>query len=614
MITGPLFRPIRRFIRSSAIATRWVCLLLSTGLAACAYQPPDVSSVPLQLPVTSTSAKQPAPLPWIRVPASLPPLNRFPKTEGYSFKLKKVPAISVLEALADSEGFSFEGDECAQAPVNLFLKDVSALQAIEHMAHLLNLQLTIDEQHITLSCNKPYWVTYKLDYPAVERTTLDTVTVNSQLGNPGTPGTGGSTLLGTTAGFANSGGLGNNASVSVQTKHQNRFWDELTRTIEYMLIEPEAKELPAPVTTETVISQQADGTALGTDSLGRLRRRSSAHTNGGDFNSETTISRRTTRQSTQPLTQVLPHAESGLLMIKANQQQHAYITSFLETVTQRALKQVLIEATVAEVRLSSQYQKGIQWQALPRNGSGLGFDISPITNSNGSGVNSANSSLAALLSLRFVQPALAGSLGISAALSLLEQYGDVRVISNPKLAVLNQQTAVLKVVDNRVYFTVQVQTAAPTNNSSAFSTFTTQLHTVPVGFFMAITPHIEDHSGVSLTIRPTVSRILGFINDPNPALAQAGVVSRIPEIQTREIESVMRLHTGEIALLGGLMQTSSDQLRDTLPGAANNETARTLLDQQRSDSQRSELVILLRPVIEPVTQSKVFNSTRVSHP
>ena len=92
--------------------------------------------------------------------------------------------------------------------------------------------------------------------------------------------------------------------------------------------------------------------------------------------------------------------------------------------------------------------------------------------------------------------------------------------------VLNNQTALLKVVDNQVYFTVDVQTT--TNQTTTDRVFQTNIHTVPVGLVMSVTPQINDNGAVMMNVRPTISRITSFVNDPNPDLKQAGVTSPIP--------------------------------------------------------------------------------------
>src|SRR5258706_15225094 len=142
-----------------------------------------------------------------------------------------------------------------------------------------------------------------------------------------------------------------------------------------------------------------------------------------------------------------------------------------------AKRQVLIEATVAEVQLNNQYQRGIDWQRL-RGLSGFGF-------TQASGGTPAGINTNAFTMLFGTGPGL----GITGTLKLLESFGDVRVLSSPKLSVLNNQTAVLKVVDNLVYFTVTATTVT-TVNTPAVTTFNTTVNSVPVGFIMSVVPQI----------------------------------------------------------------------------------------------------------------------------
>jgi len=161
--------------------------------------------------------------------------------------------------------------------------------------------------------------------------------------------------------------------------------------------------------------------------------------------------------------------------------------------------------------------------------------------------------------------------------------------------VLNNQTAVLKVVDNLVYFTIQAQTTQ--NQTNTLTTFTTTLNSVPVGFIMSLVPQISDTDSVVLNMRPTISRKIGDVADPNPSLSQAGVTSLIPVIQTREMESVLRVQSGQVAVLGGLMQDARSTVEDTIPGVRDIPGLGRLLEQRKDLNQKTELVIFLRPVV-----------------
>ena len=192
-----------------------------------------------------------------------------------------------------------------------------------------------------------------------------------------------------------------------------------------------------------------------------------------------------------------------------------------------------------------------------------------------------------------------GDTDLSAMLSLLESFGTLRVLSSPKISVLNNQASVLKVVDNKVYFSITVTpgTAATANVPGTAATYSTNINTVPIGFLMNVVPQISESSEVTLNLRPTISRITGYATDPNPVLAQNNLVNRIPEVQTREMESVLRVQSGDIAILGGLMQDSRNNNSDEVPGLNRLPGLSDLFKYRNDNSSKSELVIFLRPTV-----------------
>jgi MSHA biogenesis protein MshL len=275
-----------------------------------------------------------------------------------------------------------------------------------------------------------------------------------------------------------------------------------------------------------------------------------------------------------------------------------------------AHRQVLIEATVAEVQLSDQYQQGINWQKLnsgsfkatqqPMGPAPLPGGSVPGSGPGGITYPASNTPLPnpSLLVLQYVSAPGSFLGNVSAAVSLLESFGTVKVLSSPKLSVLNNQTAFLKVVDNRIYFTINVQvTPGTTVGTQPIVTYTSTPATVPVGFVMSVTPSIDETGMVSMDVRPTISRILDYVNDPNPALAQANVISQIPEIQTREIESLLRVRSGDIAVMGGLMQDVINKSSDEVPFVGRIPWLGNLFKYRNDSHIKSELVIFLRPVV-----------------
>ena len=249
-----------------------------------------------------------------------------------------------------------------------------------------------------------------------------------------------------------------------------------------------------------------------------------------------------------------------------------------------AKRQVLIEATIAEVQLNNQYQQGIDWSAARRGSTGFTF------NQSASGTTTA-SPTGSIFVLGAAAPNYSNLL---ASVKLLESFGNVRVLSSPRLTVLNNQSAILKVVDNQVYFTIQSSTIAGSAGVAPVTTYTTTPNIVAVGLIMNVTPQIGEADSVLLNIRPSISRIVGNVPDPNPSLL---VTSNIPIIQTREMESLIKVNSGQIAVMGGLIQDRVNDLEDSVPGASRLAGYGGFFGNKNLTNAKTELVVFMRPII-----------------
>ena len=342
----------------------------------------------------------------------------------------------------------------------------------------------------------------------------------------------------TGAGLDGGGGGGNDSSTSVENESNNDFWSTLTKNISALI---------------------EDKAAAGS---------------GGETNSQNIIVNR----------------ESGIIGIRATSRQHSVVTEFIDRVLGSAQRQVLIEATIAEVTLSDHYQAGIDWSAVASSGSAsanieqsvLGGNVgsTPFFSVNLSDVVNGNQ--------------------LDVTLKALETFGNVKVLSSPKVMALNNQTSMLKVVDNEVYFTTDVEVSQGVNGAGAtvaLAVVETAVNTVPVGFVMSVTPFIDENDVVTLNVRPTISRIVSRVDDPNPSLADANVVSKIPVVQVREIESVLKINNGDTAIIGGLMQDQINKQQTGVPVLSSIPFIGGLFSFQDDEFVKSELVIFIRPVV-----------------
>ena len=114
---------------------------------------------------------------------------------------------------------------------------------------------------------------------------------------------------------------------------------------------------------------------------------------------------------------------------------------------------------------------------------------------------------------------------------------------------------------------------------------------------MNVTPQISENDIINLNIRPSVTRITSYVNDPNPDLARTGVISRVTQIQTREFETMMRVASGQTAVLGGLMQDSFEGKRDGLPILSRVPVLGDAVSFRNDTGRKSELVVFIRALV-----------------
>jgi general secretion pathway protein D len=302
----------------------------------------------------------------------------------------------------------------------------------------------------------------------------------------------------------------------------------------------------------------------------------------------------------QEAASVIANRESGILYVRATAKQHERVQEFLDQVLAGAKRQVLIEATVTEVQLRNEYQRGIEWQRLQNPGISFGQPGIPPSTSATPGFTPANQ-------LPFVSFISSGG-SFTASLKLLEQFGDVKVLSSPKLSVLNNQTAILRVTRDIIYFTVTPSTQPITFAGGGAGTnvvqasFTTTPNVAAEGFMMAVLPQINQTDSVVLNVRPTIRRRVDSVKDPNPALQVSptnptAIANEIPVFETREFDSILRLQSGQVGVLAGLMQDIVENTDSGIPGLRSIPVLGEFFSNRSQLSRRTELVIFLRATV-----------------
>jgi MSHA type pilus biogenesis protein MshL len=305
--------------------------------------------------------------------------------------------------------------------------------------------------------------------------------------------------------------------------------------------------------------------------------------------------------SNEHASQYAIHKQAGLITISGTQKQHELIDDYISTLKHVSSRQVLIEAKIIEVQLKEAYKSGINWQNVQSQGLNLGANFADLS----------NKGFFSDMAFNQKQGVSVGKNGspFSAILNILEEFGTSKTLSSPRLTVMNNQIAVLKVAQNKVYFKLNYDKQMSTNNNFQNFSLSSDVQTVPIGLVMSVQASIDDETGdVILCLRPTVSKFSHTEQDPAVDIAyanaqNAGAIpndakpSLIPVVDVKEIDSVLRVKSGEIAILGGLMECRSTSDSTGFPGLKNISFLKDIFSAESQSDQVIELVILLKVTI-----------------
>jgi MSHA type pilus biogenesis protein MshL len=564
--------------------------LLALALAACqAPTPQQPLAGHLSSETSAPQARGDIPAP-VQQTLAVPKPRSTPKTETYSVVVNNVQVKDLLFALARDAKVNVDIHPGITGVVSLNAINQTLPQLLTRISKQVDMRFELDGPNLSVMPDSPFLKHYKVDYVNMARNVTGTVSINTQIATsvPGAGGTGGGGGTPVAAG-------GNTSKTEITNTSKNLFWEQLEKNIKDILHETD-KVFPEG-SSETFIEQANSQTLTGAAALpqggGQRAAQSIAsalQTNPVPGSSSQATGNSLVRRSTfREAASVIMNPESGVVTVRATSRQHEKIQAFIDRVIVSSRRQVLIEATIIEVQLGEGYQQGIQWERLRKDGS-TKFSITPAT------VNSNVGTAVSPFTISFSQ--LGGAFDIAGMVDLLQSYGTAKVLSSPRLSVLNNQTALLKVVENYTYFFVKSDIVPATVVGAQPTTATTTTpQTVSVGLVMTVTPQVSDTGTVILNVRPSISSITELKADPNPELAKAGVSNLVPQISTREIESVMRVNSGEIAVLGGLMKDGVDWKTGRIPLAGQIPLIGELFNTRNNSATKSELVIFLRPVI-----------------
>ena len=273
--------------------------------------------------------------------------------------------------------------------------------------------------------------------------------------------------------------------------------------------------------------------------------------------------------------------QTGMIIVRALPSELATVREYLERAELTLHRQVVIEAKILEITLSDKFQAGVNWATLGEPSAGKTITLNQVASSiSADGLGGIFRSAFSLNDF-------------TAVIELLGQQGDVQVLSSPRVSTVNNQKAVIKVGTDE-FFVTAVETTTTTGTSTT-TTPSVELTPFFSGIALDVTPQISGKGEIVLHIHPTVSEVEDQQKQINVGSDDFSIPLAFSSI--RESDSIVRADSGQVIVIGGLMKSeNSDQNESTpllgdIPGVGN------LFKQRRSVGSKTELVILLRPVL-----------------
>ncbi|EJL6266700.1 pilus (MSHA type) biogenesis protein MshL [Vibrio cholerae] len=293
---------------------------------------------------------------------------------------------------------------------------------------------------------------------------------------------------------------------------------------------------------------------------------------------------------------VIANPQAGVLTLRAYPDEIRQVNEFLGISQQRMHRQVILEAKILEVTLSDGYQQGINWsKAFSSNGASYNIGSGTITqDSSGNPITSALPGLDAIGSLLGGQSNVVISSGsFDAVISFMATQGDLNVLSSPRVTASNNQKAVIKVGTDEYYVTDLSSVVGTGDNAQASPDIT--LTPFFSGISLDVTPQIDDQGNVLLHVHPAVIEV----EQQTKIITYNSQEITLPLARSsiRESDSVIRAKDGDVVVIGGLMKTNTIERVSKVPFLGDVPGLGNLFRNISNQTQKTELVILLKPTV-----------------
>jgi MSHA biogenesis protein MshL len=300
-----------------------------------------------------------------------------------------------------------------------------------------------------------------------------------------------------------------------------------------------------------------------------------------------------------PQRMVVVTPQAGLVTVRGMPEEIAAVKAYLGQSEQHLQRQVVLEAKIIEVTLNDEYQQGINWQNAMMNLRNTSFNF------NTSGViasNAITSSLGGVTAISF------NNADFNGVINLLETQGNAQVLSSPRVTAMNNQKAVIKVGQDE-YFVTNVSSDTTVGVGGTTSSPNISLQPFFSGIALDVTPQIDQNGSVILHVHPSVTETAE--QSKTIRFSDEQIVLPLAQSNIRESDTIIRARSGEIVVIGGLMQTVTSDSESRTPVLSAIPLLGKLFTSINKVEKKKELVILLKPTVvgEGVWQQQIKQSS-----
>lgn len=500
-----------------------------------------------------------------------------------------VPLRDALFELASQANYDIELDPRIKGSIIFTARDKPFDLVIRRISEIAGLRYKFEDGIVRVEVDTPYHKTYKIDYLSYVRSNTSSIKNDVSV--------------------VSGGGANTGSKFEAASKSEADFWGELNTNITQILGVPMAASSlrtpndpsitaapanPAPVEPVVAPTTGADGQPVVqvTPPAATLQVQSLPT----DQPQQQAAPVATAAGASPDGSSFSINKQAGIISINATERQHNQIAAYLDELRRSVTAQVLIEAKILEVSLNDEFAAGINW-AMLENMIGefsLGFDA---------GVGAG-----APVRPSFTIPSdpdsnftigYAGN-DVTAVVDAISRFGTVKALASPRLTVLNNQSAVLNVANNSVYFEIDIDITTADNTTQ--TNVDSEIKNVPEGVLINVQPSINlDDRSVSMAVRPTVTRIVDTVPDPAIAFVAAGLAdpisSQIPIVNIQEMDSVVKMNSGQALLMGGLMQDRTNSAQQGVPVLSEIPLIGSAFRNQVDKVSKTELIVFLKATI-----------------